>query len=132
MHIEIYCNSMKCSLLALVLFSCCNCVVFCCCCGCCCLNRNNSFLALKELQRKMKLTMRNNWLIILVILHMYQEKIEKNSQLIFYWERLLQVFAILRLIVCYTLSKVSTSTSVKLKIYLVTALKLLFKYFLLH
>ena len=63
---------------------------------------------------------------------MYQEKIEKNSQRIFYWERSLQVFAILRLIVCYTLSKVSTSTSVKLKIYLVTALKLLFKYFLLH
>ena len=70
---------------------------------------------------------------------MYQEKIEKNSQRIFYWERLkkgaisfITSLAILRLIVCYTLSKASTSTSVKLIIYLVTALKLLFKYFLLH
>ena len=67
---------------------------------------------------------------------MYQEKIEKNSQRIFYWERLkkgaisfITSLAILRLIVCYTLSKASTSTSVKLNIYLVTALKLLFKYF---
>ena len=33
-----YCKSLKCSLLALVLFSYLNCVVFCCCCGCCCLN----------------------------------------------------------------------------------------------
>ena len=74
-----------------------------------------------------------------MILHMYQEKIKTNSKGFFYWQRFkkgaisfITSFAILRLIVCYTLSKASTSTSVKLNIYLVTALKLLFKYFLLH
>ena len=63
----------------------------------------------------------------------------KDSQRVFYRERLkkgaissITSFAILRLIVCYTLSKTSTSTSVKLKFYLMTALKLLLKYFLLQ
>ena len=80
--------------------------------------------------------MRNNWLnhfgdFAYVSKGNWKKCYMKDSQRVLYLERLkkgaisfITRFPISRLMVCYTLRKTSTSTSVKLKFYLVTALKL--------